>query len=52
MKPIALITVGIYRVIKNSHRFRFRLQLTPRTEGFLYLWRSDYLNLISVRVLK
>ncbi len=37
MKPINYNTVKVERVIKNSHRFRFRLQITPQAEGFLYL---------------
>lgn len=37
MKPIIPNTVKKDRVIKNSHRFRFRLQITPQAEGFLYL---------------
>ncbi len=37
MKHINPTAVIITRVLKNSHRFRFRLQITPQAEGFLYL---------------
>jgi hypothetical protein len=37
MKPIGSNAVKMERATKSSHRFRFRLQITPQAEGFLYL---------------